>query len=106
MSVEFYGFDLLSLQSAYLFSIIFLTVWLYSYIIYLYRAKKQYGLDYERYGMLALNDSLHDEVIESYKDSKSNTGSLKHDLSSQVSQKNVVDEKYAIDAEIKKDVNN
>lgn len=67
MSFEVYGFNLLSLQSAYLFSTIFLVIWLYSYIVYLYRAEKRHGVDYERYGMLALNDSLYDEVIESCK---------------------------------------
>ncbi|RDU61452.1 cytochrome c oxidase, cbb3-type, CcoQ subunit [Helicobacter sp. MIT 14-3879] len=68
MSLEIYGFDLISVNAAYLFSIIFLTIWLYSYIVYLYRAQAKGKIDYEKYGKLALDDSLDDEPVESIKD--------------------------------------
>lgn len=64
MSFEIYGFDLLSVNAAYLFSIILLTVVLYSYIVYLYRSQAS-GVDYEKYGRLAINDDLDDDPIES-----------------------------------------
>ncbi len=65
MSFTIYGFDLLSLKGAYLFSIICLTVWLYAYIYYLYRTQALGKVDYEKYSKLALNDSLNDSLIES-----------------------------------------
>ncbi|RDU72543.1 cytochrome c oxidase, cbb3-type, CcoQ subunit [Helicobacter aurati] len=65
MSLEIYGFDLISLNAAYFFSIVFLTIWLYSYIIYLYRAQATGKVDYEKYGKLALDDSLDSKPIES-----------------------------------------
>lgn len=64
MSLEIYGFDLISFNAAYLFSIIFLSILLYSYIVYLYRAQATGKVDYEKYGKLAINDSLNDEPIE------------------------------------------
>ncbi|RDU67069.1 cytochrome c oxidase, cbb3-type, CcoQ subunit [Helicobacter didelphidarum] len=70
MSLEIYGFDFLSLKGAYFLSIVFLVVWLYSYIFYLYRAQATGKVDYEKYSKLALNDSLDDEIIESYNDTK------------------------------------
>lgn len=68
MSLEIYGFNLISLNAAYFFSIVFLTIWLYSYIIYLYRAQATGKIDYEKYGRLALNDSLDDKPVESVED--------------------------------------
>lgn len=65
MSLTIYGFDLLSIKGAYLLSTIFLVVWLYAYIYYLYRAQSTGKVDYEKYGKLALQDSLDDPLIES-----------------------------------------
>lgn len=65
MNLTIYSFDLLSLKGAYLFSTIFLVVWLYSYIYYLYRAQATGKVDYEKYSKLALQDSLDDALIES-----------------------------------------
>lgn len=67
MSLEVYGFNLISINAAYLFSIIFLTIWLYSYIVYLYRVQATGKVDYEKYGKLAIDDSLDDEPVESVK---------------------------------------
>ncbi|MWV63062.1 cytochrome c oxidase, cbb3-type, CcoQ subunit [Helicobacter saguini] len=59
-----------SLKGIYFFSIVFLVIWLYSYIIYLYRAQRTGKVDYEKYAKLALNDDLNDELIESCDDTK------------------------------------
>lgn len=65
MSFTIYGFELLSLKGAYLCSTIFLVIWLYAYIYYLYNAQATGKVDYEKYGKLALQDSLDDALIES-----------------------------------------
>ena len=65
MSLEIFGFDIFSFAGLYIFSIVFLCFWLYSYIFYLYRAKKTRGMDYEKYSNLALKDSLNDTPVES-----------------------------------------
>ncbi len=65
MSLTLYGFDFLSLKGAYLFSTIFLIVFLYAYIFYLYRAQATGKVDYEKYSKLALQDSINDDLIES-----------------------------------------
>lgn len=65
MSFTIYGFDLLSLKGAYLLSTIFLAIWLYAYIYHLYRSQATGKIDYEKYGKLALKDSLDDALIES-----------------------------------------
>lgn len=70
MSLVIYGFDFFSLKGAYLLSTIFLAIWLYSYVVYLYRAQASGKVDYEKYSQLALQDSLQDEPIESCNDTK------------------------------------
>lgn len=70
MSLVIYGFDFFSLKGAYLLSTIFLAIWLYSYVVYLYRAQASGKVDYEKYSQLALQDSLQDELIESCNDTK------------------------------------
>lgn len=65
-AIEFF----LSLKGIYFFSVVFLVIWLYSYIVYLYRAQRSGKVDYEKYSKLALNDSLDDELIESIDDTK------------------------------------
>lgn len=45
------------------FTILF-TLFLYAYIFSMYRKQKKGIVDYERYGYLALNDALEDELIE------------------------------------------
>lgn len=72
MSLVIYGFDLLSLKGAYLISSIFLTAWLYAYICHLYRSQASGRVDYEKYGELALKDSLDDALIESRDVTKNN----------------------------------
>ncbi|MDU7693230.1 MAG: cytochrome c oxidase, cbb3-type, CcoQ subunit [Helicobacter sp.] len=49
---------------AYVGITILLVVFLYAYIFSLYRRQKQGLEDYEKYGKLAINDSLDDEVID------------------------------------------
>ncbi|GAA8065817.1 cytochrome c oxidase, cbb3-type, CcoQ subunit [Helicobacter pylori] len=57
--------DLESLRGfAYAFFTIFFTLFLYAYIFSMYRKQKKGIVDYERYGYLALNDALEDELIE------------------------------------------
>lgn len=62
------GFEFFSLKGAYLVSTILLVVFLYSYILYLYRSDRSGKTNYEKYGLLAINDSLDDNPIESIKD--------------------------------------
>lgn len=52
--------------SAYLywFFTILLVVLLYAYVYHIYRSEKRGERDYERYGRLALDDELHDELVE------------------------------------------
>ena len=47
----------------YFFLTGFLVVVLYSYIYYLYTAKKKYGTDFENYSNMALNDDITDEPV-------------------------------------------
>ncbi|WRE63146.1 cytochrome c oxidase, cbb3-type, CcoQ subunit [Helicobacter pylori] len=49
---------------AYAFFTILFTLFLYAYIFSIYRKQKKGIVDYERYGYLALNDALEDELIE------------------------------------------
>lgn len=49
---------------AYAFFTILFTLFLYAYIFSMYRKQKKGIMDYERYGYLALNDALEDELIE------------------------------------------
>ncbi|GAA8748903.1 cytochrome c oxidase, cbb3-type, CcoQ subunit [Helicobacter pylori] len=49
---------------AYAFFTILFTLFLYAYIFSMYRKQKKGIVDYERYGYLALNDALEDELIE------------------------------------------
>ncbi|AEN17857.1 cytochrome c oxidase, cbb3-type, CcoQ subunit [Helicobacter pylori] len=49
---------------AYAFFTILFTLFLYAYILSMYRKQKKGIVDYERYGYLALNDALEDELIE------------------------------------------
>ncbi|WP_180422671.1 cytochrome c oxidase, cbb3-type, CcoQ subunit [Helicobacter pylori] len=57
--------DLESLRGfAYAFFTILFTLFLYAYIFNMYRKQKKGIVDYERYGYLALNDALEDELIE------------------------------------------
>ncbi len=57
--------DLESLRGfAYAFFTILFTLFLYAYIFSMYRKQKKGIVDYERYGYLALNDALEDELIE------------------------------------------
>ena len=49
---------------AYFVATIFLVVFLYGYIFNLYSRQKRGIEDYERYGYLALKDSLDDEIID------------------------------------------
>ncbi|QQW83119.1 cytochrome c oxidase, cbb3-type, CcoQ subunit [Helicobacter pylori] len=57
--------DLESLRGfAYAFFTILFTLFLYAYILSMYRKQKKGIVDYERYGYLALNDALEDELIE------------------------------------------
>jgi cytochrome c oxidase cbb3-type subunit 4 len=57
--------DIGTLQAyAYFFFTAFLVVVLYSYIYYLYSAKKKSGRDYEKYGNIALHDEITDQPIE------------------------------------------
>ncbi len=49
---------------AYAFFTILFTLFLYAYIFSMYRKQKNGIVDYERYGYLALNDALEDELIE------------------------------------------
>ncbi|WP_189394378.1 cytochrome c oxidase, cbb3-type, CcoQ subunit [Helicobacter pylori] len=49
---------------AYAFFTVLFTLFLYAYIFSMYRKQKKGIVDYERYGYLALNDALEDELIE------------------------------------------
>lgn len=49
----------------YKFFIVFLAVVLYAYIYHLYHSEKTGRRNYEKYGNLALNDTLEDEILES-----------------------------------------
>lgn len=64
-SVCIHGFQLLSVRGAYLVSTIAFVFFLYGYIIHLYRSEKSKKTDYEKYGLLAINDSIEDSPIES-----------------------------------------
>lgn len=59
---------------AYFVTTIFLVIFLYGYIFTLYRRQKKGIEDYERYGYLALNDSLDDEIIDKKKNENRRKG--------------------------------
>ncbi len=57
--------DIRELQGyASFFMTIFLVIMLYGYIIYLYRSEKNGERDYEKYGNIALDDSISSKPIE------------------------------------------
>lgn len=64
-SLCIHGFEMFSVRGAYLVSTIALTIFLYAYIIHLYKSQKSKRVDYEKYGLLAINDSIDDSPIES-----------------------------------------
>ncbi|MGX2971358.1 cytochrome c oxidase, cbb3-type, CcoQ subunit [Helicobacter sp. T3_23-1059] len=49
---------------AYFVVTILLIIFLYSYAISMWRRQKNGIRDYEKYGDLAINDSLNDELVE------------------------------------------
>jgi len=49
---------------AYFVFIVFLTVILYGYIFHLYRSEKRGERDYEKYGMMALDDEITSKPVE------------------------------------------
>lgn len=49
---------------AYFVVTILLIIFLYSYAISMWRRQKKGIRDYEKYGDLAINDSLNDELVE------------------------------------------
>jgi len=58
--------DIRELQGyANFFLTIFLTFFLYGYIVHLYRSEKNGERDYEKYGDMALHDEISDTPIES-----------------------------------------
>ncbi|WP_180675111.1 cytochrome c oxidase, cbb3-type, CcoQ subunit [Helicobacter sp. 11S02629-2] len=59
------GFDLFGRASAYLVVTVLLVIFLYAYIVYLYRAQRKGLVDYEKYSDLVLNDDINDELLES-----------------------------------------
>ncbi len=65
MSLVIFGFDFISLKGAYLLSSVCLIIFLYAYIIYLYRAQATGKIDYEKYSRLALQDGINDDLVES-----------------------------------------
>ncbi len=61
--------DIATLQAyGYFFLTGFLVVVLYSYIYYLYTAKKKHGTDFESYSNMALNDDITDEPVNKVSD--------------------------------------
>lgn len=48
---------------------VFLVAMLYGYIYHLYNSEKKGTKDYEKYGKMALNDEITDELIEKKEDS-------------------------------------
>lgn len=57
--------DIRELQGyASFFMTIFLVIMLYGYIIYLYRSEKNGDRDYEKYGNIALDDSITSTPVE------------------------------------------
>ena len=51
--------------SVYFIVTLFLIIFLYSYAFSMWRRQKKGIHDYEKYGKLAVNDDLNDELIES-----------------------------------------
>jgi len=49
---------------AYIIVTLLLIVFLYSYAVFMWRKQKKGTIDYEKYGSLAVNDSLEDEIVE------------------------------------------
>ncbi len=61
--------DIATLQAyGYFFLTGFLVVVLYSYIYYLYTAKKKHGTDFEGYSNMALKDDITDEPVNKVSD--------------------------------------
>jgi cytochrome c oxidase cbb3-type subunit 4 len=57
--------DIRDLQGyASFFMTIFLVIMLYAYIIHLYRSEKKGERDYEKYGKIALDDSITSTPVE------------------------------------------
>ncbi|PAF50762.1 cytochrome c oxidase, cbb3-type, CcoQ subunit [Helicobacter sp. 13S00401-1] len=59
------GFNLLGRESIYIAVTVLLVIFLYAYIVYLYRAQRKGLVDYEKYSNLVLNDDINDELLES-----------------------------------------
>ncbi|HHD72649.1 MAG TPA: cytochrome c oxidase, cbb3-type, CcoQ subunit [Epsilonproteobacteria bacterium] len=58
--------DIRNLQGyASFFMTIFLVIFLYGYIIHLYRSEKKGEKDYEKYGNIALDDEIDSTPVES-----------------------------------------
>ena len=55
---------------AYFVVTILLIIFLYSYAISMWRRQKNGIRDYEKYGDLAINDNLNDELVEPHTTSK------------------------------------
>jgi len=49
---------------AYLIGTVIAVVVLYSYVVYLYKSEKSGEKDYEKYGKLALDDSIDSKPLE------------------------------------------
>lgn len=58
---------------------VFLAVMLWAYIFHLYRAEKKGTRDYEKYGRMALDDELTDELVEK-KEEDSESEDSKRDM--------------------------
>lgn len=58
---------------AFIGFIIFLSFVLYGYYFHLRNSEKKGEANYEKYGNLALNDSIHDEIIEPYPNKNKDT---------------------------------
>jgi len=58
---------------------VFLAVMLWGYIFHLYRAERKGTRDYEKYGRMALDDELTDELVEK-KEDESKPGDSNRDM--------------------------
>ena len=61
--LQAYGFFIL---------LVFMVVVLYSYWFHLKRSEKTGRRDYEKYGRLALDDSISDDIVENTHDDRAN----------------------------------
>ncbi len=51
---------------------VFLSVMLWGYIFHLYRAQKKGTRDYEKYGRMAIDDEISDELVEKKEEDPTN----------------------------------